>query len=339
MKEATILEDPFHFHPLAIEDCLSEVHHPKVDDYEAYIFAILHGIRFDAPTDSFITRELDIFLGPELPDHPPQRAHAVDHHDPRPVQQEPAGGDAARRGLPAARDPRPDVRALLPEPRRHRGQDPDGAGGGVRGPEPRDPGPDLRPQEGRHAAAAHLPAPARDHQPPGPRRLQGHQRPRRRLLPRHLRQPVPHRGRVDVLPGHDPEHDGRLPLRGQQSAERDHEAPDHHQRAAHAPDRHHRHLRHELRLHAGAALEVRLLPRARGDGAGFRRCSSCASSARNGCEPDPAPGRRPREQDRRRRGGRAAGLRHQGAAGERARRRGHRGVHRDRGRGQDASSA
>jgi magnesium transporter len=63
VKEATVLEDPFHFHPLAIEDCLSEVHHPKVDDYDAYIFAIVHGIRFDAPTDSFITRELDIFLG------------------------------------------------------------------------------------------------------------------------------------------------------------------------------------------------------------------------------------------------------------------------------------
>ena len=63
VKEATILEDPFHFHPLAIEDCLSEVHHPKVDDYDAYIFVIVHGIRFDAPTDQFITRELDIFLG------------------------------------------------------------------------------------------------------------------------------------------------------------------------------------------------------------------------------------------------------------------------------------
>jgi magnesium transporter len=63
VKEATILEDPFHFHPLAIEDCLAEVHHPKVDDYEAYIFVIVHGMRFDAPTDSFITRELDIFLG------------------------------------------------------------------------------------------------------------------------------------------------------------------------------------------------------------------------------------------------------------------------------------
>jgi magnesium transporter len=63
VKEATILEEPFHFHPLAIEDCLAEVHHPKVDDYESYVFVIVHGIRFDAPTDQFITRELDIFLG------------------------------------------------------------------------------------------------------------------------------------------------------------------------------------------------------------------------------------------------------------------------------------
>ena len=64
-KEAGILEDPFHFHPLAIEDCLSDVHHPKVDDYDAYAFLIVHGIRFDVPSDQFITRELDVFLGPD----------------------------------------------------------------------------------------------------------------------------------------------------------------------------------------------------------------------------------------------------------------------------------
>lgn len=63
VQEAQILEDPFHFHPLAIEDCLSEVHHPKADDYDEYLFIIVHGIRFDAPTDQFITRELDVFLG------------------------------------------------------------------------------------------------------------------------------------------------------------------------------------------------------------------------------------------------------------------------------------
>jgi magnesium transporter len=61
--EATVLENPFHLHPLAIEDCLSDVNHPKVDDYEDYLFLIVHGIRFDAPTDKFETRELDVFLG------------------------------------------------------------------------------------------------------------------------------------------------------------------------------------------------------------------------------------------------------------------------------------
>ena len=71
VREATILEEPFHFHPLAIEDCLSDVHHPKVDDYEQYLFAIVHGIRFDAPTDQFITRELDVFLG---------RNYLITHH-------------------------------------------------------------------------------------------------------------------------------------------------------------------------------------------------------------------------------------------------------------------
>jgi len=64
INEASILENPFHFHPLAIEDCLAEVHHPKLDDYEAYIFVIVHGMRFDAPTDQFITREMDAFVGP-----------------------------------------------------------------------------------------------------------------------------------------------------------------------------------------------------------------------------------------------------------------------------------
>jgi magnesium transporter len=63
-EEAEILDSVFHFHPLAVEDCLQDIHHPKVDDYEDYLFLIVHGIRFDAPNDQFITRELDVFLGP-----------------------------------------------------------------------------------------------------------------------------------------------------------------------------------------------------------------------------------------------------------------------------------
>ena len=92
VKEATILEDPFHFHPLAIEDCLSEVHHPKIDDFDTYIFAILHGIRFDAPTDSFITRELDIFLGPN---------YLITHHN-GPMRSITAVRDQCDKNLQAA---------------------------------------------------------------------------------------------------------------------------------------------------------------------------------------------------------------------------------------------
>jgi magnesium transporter len=91
VKEATILEDPFHFHPLAIEDCLSEVHHPKVDDYEEYLFIIVHGIRFDAPTDQFITRELDIFLG---------RNFLVTHHK-GPMRSITAAREQCGKGLSA----------------------------------------------------------------------------------------------------------------------------------------------------------------------------------------------------------------------------------------------
>jgi magnesium transporter len=92
IKEASILEDPFHFHPLAIEDCLAEVHHPKVDDYDAYLFIILHGIRFDAPTDQFITRELDIFLGPN---------YLVTHHN-GPMRSIDASRDLCSKNLQAA---------------------------------------------------------------------------------------------------------------------------------------------------------------------------------------------------------------------------------------------
>jgi magnesium transporter len=71
-EEARILEDPFHFHPLAIEDCLVDVNHPKVDDYDAYIFLIVHAVGFDDKTGEFRTSELDMFLG---------RNYLVTHHE------------------------------------------------------------------------------------------------------------------------------------------------------------------------------------------------------------------------------------------------------------------
>ena len=58
-----ILADTFHFHPLSVEDALSEIHHPKVEPYDRYLYLILHGIDFKAGEHRFATRDVDFFLG------------------------------------------------------------------------------------------------------------------------------------------------------------------------------------------------------------------------------------------------------------------------------------
>jgi magnesium transporter len=61
--EARILTDVFHFHPLSVEDALSEIHSPKVEQYQGYLYLILHGIDFDHAEREFATRDVDFFLG------------------------------------------------------------------------------------------------------------------------------------------------------------------------------------------------------------------------------------------------------------------------------------
>jgi magnesium transporter len=58
-----VLLDVFKFHPLSVEDCRADRHHPKVEEFPEYIYFILHGVT--ATTDSlhFNTIELDGFLG------------------------------------------------------------------------------------------------------------------------------------------------------------------------------------------------------------------------------------------------------------------------------------
>ncbi len=60
--EARILADPFKFHDLAIEDALSEIHHPKVESYGSYLYLILHGIDFRASEHCFKTQDVDFFV-------------------------------------------------------------------------------------------------------------------------------------------------------------------------------------------------------------------------------------------------------------------------------------
>jgi magnesium transporter len=61
--EARILSDVFHLHDLAIEDAMSESHHPKVETYGDYLYLILHGIDFAAAEHQFQTKDVDFFLG------------------------------------------------------------------------------------------------------------------------------------------------------------------------------------------------------------------------------------------------------------------------------------
>ena len=63
LTKRRILSEVFHFHELAIEDALSELHHPKVESYGDYLYLILHGIDFQASEHCFTTKDIDFFLG------------------------------------------------------------------------------------------------------------------------------------------------------------------------------------------------------------------------------------------------------------------------------------
>jgi magnesium transporter len=62
--EARVLRDVFRFHELAVEDALSQRHHPKIEAYDSYLYLILHGIDFEASRHRFATHDTDFFLGP-----------------------------------------------------------------------------------------------------------------------------------------------------------------------------------------------------------------------------------------------------------------------------------
>jgi magnesium transporter len=59
------LEDNFAFHPLDIEDVYSRNQRPKLDQYDDYVFIVLHFPLFDKDTGRILTAELDLFLGPD----------------------------------------------------------------------------------------------------------------------------------------------------------------------------------------------------------------------------------------------------------------------------------
>jgi magnesium transporter len=62
-NEVEFLAQNFHFHPLNLDDVLSRIQRPKIDEYEDHLFIVLHFPVFDK--ENRITRpsEVDIFIG------------------------------------------------------------------------------------------------------------------------------------------------------------------------------------------------------------------------------------------------------------------------------------
>ena len=70
------LEERFEFHPLDYEDVFSRNQRPKVDEYDDYLFCVLHFPRYDKAVARLNAAELDLFVGPDflitLPNEPIQ---------------------------------------------------------------------------------------------------------------------------------------------------------------------------------------------------------------------------------------------------------------------------
>ncbi len=66
-----LLAQTFGFHPLAVEDALSETHLPKIDDWDEYLYLVLYAVDFDRPKLDVDSHEVDVFVGPN---------YVVTHH-------------------------------------------------------------------------------------------------------------------------------------------------------------------------------------------------------------------------------------------------------------------
>lgn len=97
-----VLEDIFQFHPLAIEDCVQVTSLPKIDDYEQYIFLVMHAVNFNRK-DQFTSTELNMFVGKEF---------LVTYHD-EPLRSVSLISEKCRQGALVARGPDRLAHAIL----------------------------------------------------------------------------------------------------------------------------------------------------------------------------------------------------------------------------------
>ena len=62
-KEVEFLDQRFNFHALDLDDVLSRIQRPKVDEYDDYLFLVLHFPVFDKRNHITRSSEVDIFIG------------------------------------------------------------------------------------------------------------------------------------------------------------------------------------------------------------------------------------------------------------------------------------
>jgi magnesium transporter len=62
-NEVEFLAQRFHFHPLDLDDILSRLQRPKIDEYEDHLFMVLHFPVFDKQNRITRASEINIFIG------------------------------------------------------------------------------------------------------------------------------------------------------------------------------------------------------------------------------------------------------------------------------------
>jgi len=62
-RETEYLAQNYPFHPLDLDDCLSRIQRPKIDEYKGYLFLVLHFPVFNKQTRATTSSQVSVFIG------------------------------------------------------------------------------------------------------------------------------------------------------------------------------------------------------------------------------------------------------------------------------------
>jgi magnesium transporter len=103
-EDVAVLRDVFKFHPLTLEDCFESRTHPKIEEFEGYLYLITHGLRAGSTAEDIQPVELDAFVG----------ARYIVTHVSQPSRSVAAVTESVlRSGLPLRRGPVAVLHAIL----------------------------------------------------------------------------------------------------------------------------------------------------------------------------------------------------------------------------------